>query len=149
AVLEHQFIAGATRTVSPKERGTFIRQDDVAHLAGLRFADRHRAGVSIEIVYLKPDQLPIAAAGLQRRLQQRTKLYVTRIYKPLSLCDRQITNARRVHLLERLHLAPSKIGFDFAFVESVVERSTQDRPGAIGRCAPRPPSVVAFGRGAV
>src|SRR6478672_9626609 len=78
SVPEHDFAAGAAGTVMLEEIGTFRRQDHMAWLATLGFADGNSTGIRIEVLHLKPGQFAVSAARLQRRAHKRTEVGVAR-----------------------------------------------------------------------
>ena len=59
-----------------EEIGTFRRQDHMAWLATLGFADGNGTGVRIEVVHFEPGQFAVSAARLQRRAHKRTEIGV-------------------------------------------------------------------------
>jgi hypothetical protein len=78
----------------------------VPHLVGLADANRDRARVGIEVPDLQVCEFTVARAGLQRRLHQRPEIGIGGVDQSLGLGDRQITNTRGVHPLERFEPAP-------------------------------------------
>jgi hypothetical protein len=66
SVPEHEVAAGATGTVMLEEFRTFRRQDYMAWLAALRFADGNSTGIKIEVVHFESGQLyrqPVSSAA--------------------------------------------------------------------------------------
>src|SRR4051812_21656250 len=60
---KHYFVSLAARCQGREKRDTFSCQNDVARVARFGHSDRQGFTVLIEIFYLQPAKLPIAAAG--------------------------------------------------------------------------------------
>src|SRR5580704_17329386 len=105
SVPEHDFAAGAAGTVMLEEIGTFRRQDHMAWLATLGFADGNGTGVRIEVLHLEPGQFAVSAARLQRRAYKRTEVGVASIEQPLCFGKVEIAHSRHFHFAERFELA--------------------------------------------
>src|SRR6516162_1867989 len=88
SALKHQFVPGSTSAHLAEELRPLGRQHDVSRLPALAFADRHGAGIDIEVLYFQPDQLAKPAAAFQRRTYQRAELRIGRIDQPTSFLGR-------------------------------------------------------------
>ena len=100
-----------------------------------RFAlpDLNGANVGVEIGDSEARQLAIASTCLQRGLHQLTEIRLARVYQPLGFSDCQISQSRRVDILERFDLPPCDIGSGISILEGVIECRPQKGPYAVGR----------------
>src|SRR5262245_13608458 len=99
----------------------------MTRLATLALTDCYRATVTVEVVHLEPDQLAITRAGLQRCLEHWPKCSIAAINKALGFRDREIADASRVHILERLNAPPSPVGGSLTASKGSIKRSPKRR----------------------
>src|SRR5262249_41436267 len=89
-------------------------------------------GVEMEGVQ-PPDQLAVAAAGLQGGAHQRAEARLAGVDQPPGLGDGEVAHACRVDLLERRQAASPRIAAPYVpFVVGVVERGLEHGQHAVG-----------------
>ena len=78
-------------------------------------------------MHLEASELAISATGEQSGSYKAPKITLGRVDQSPTFVDRQISNARRVSLLERLDAAPGIVRGDLALAPGAVERRFDDR----------------------
>src|SRR5580704_526009 len=117
----------------------------MASAAALARANMQRACIGIEVADLQCGQLPEAAAGEQRRLDELSKLSVRRLDQSLAFIDVQIADPGRIGFLEWLDPPPGVVRRNFALAPGSVERGLKNRQGTI-RCGTAPPTMLLITR---
>ena len=105
---------------------------------GLRIAKVHKHAIAHVLRHEPAEARTVSAessvtgAGLQRGHDHRPEFRVGGVGKSLGFSDRQVAHTRGVYILERLELAPCRVGRGLAVVESLIERGLQDCQNTVG-----------------
>lgn len=100
---EHQLAPQATSAELCKEGCTLIGQDDMARLAGLADTDRDGAGIPVEVINPKTNELAITGTGFQGRPNQLSKRGVATTQQTLTLGKREIAEKQKYPVESAVH----------------------------------------------
>jgi hypothetical protein len=108
------------------------------------FADRHGddAGFSPEIDRSQPGDLAVSHAGKHPGHDDRAQVGVADVHQPDDLVIGEVADAGRVHLAERLHGLPRRLGLNPPFVVCEVQRRLQHAQDSVRGRPARPDGIV-------